>query len=202
MRLSQYLLNLFVAPQKNIKGDSYLPSWQNLLFLIIFTIVAMVIALTIRLTLFPVAPDQYHQNAGPLLEAISFVMLGIYFVLLSPLMFLNMKVIQWITKRYTDKTPSFQKMFSNHTTLYFYMFILSLVGVVWNIHNMILNAPTQIPMVFFGMGILIYAVGSGYILNNYLKENPKTSLTIIYPLALIAIIGGIVLLSIKAFESF
>ncbi len=201
MRFSRYFLNLFVAPHKNIKGDSYLSPWKNLLFLILITIVATAIALTIRVTMFPVAPDQYHQNAGPLLEAILFVMLGIYFVILSPVMFLNIKVIQSITTRYTDKTPSFQKMFSDHTTLYFYMFILSLVGIVWNIHNMILSAPTQIPMFFFGIGIVIYAIGSGYILYNYLKDNPKKIIALIYPFVLTGIITGIVFGAIKAFES-
>lgn len=192
MKFTQYFKNLFTAPHKNILSDTYISWWKNILFLIFWNIFMFTLAITIRITLFPEATEDYYQ-VGPLVEGVLFIFFIYFLLAMIPFSLINIGVMQAITKLQNIKFPSFQKVFSDHTTVFFYVITLSMIGLLWIIYQMIVDQFNNGPFVFFVLAFLIYTIASGFLLSHYLTKGTKKWIPYIYSIALMTIMIGFLL---------
>ena len=102
--------------------------------------------------------------------------------------------MQYIVSKQNIKPPSFQKLFSDHTTLFSYVIVMSIGGILWIIHTMMFAYSSYGPFIVFLFAFLIYTIGSGYVLFNYLSEGSSRIIVFIYTIALMIIIIGLALL--------
>lgn len=184
--LRQYLKNVIQKPTANIRSNMQITWLKNLIFLVIFIFLSGTAGMFIRANLFPEPDDQYLQVFS-LVELLMIIFLVYFSVTVIPMLFINMVIIYLLTKRRYQSHLSFQKVFSDHTNIFIYSFILFVLGSLSLSFSLVTANDTLLSFILYLIALIVYVGGSILMIVTYVRGHKKLNLILLYLLIFISL---------------
>lgn len=183
INLRNFLLQTFTRPISNIRSDEYVPFGRNMLFIIALSFLVVPVGI-LRFSMYP------HQQENDLSINIFLELINIagslYFLLIFTLVAsINIMLIYFITK----KKKRLEELISDHSIIFIYTFIIFIVGIFTMSSTIMDGYFSAIPLFIHGFALLVYAIGSCFILFTYLESKFKLIICVIYFIFLIVLIA-------------